>query len=194
MIDLLRAYYASLTFMDAQVGRLMTALDQMKLWDDTIVVLMGDHGFHLGEHGLWHKGTLFEEATRAPLIVVTPRAQGNGQTSPRVIEFVDLYPTLADLCGMRAPDGLAGKSLRPLLAQPNARWNRAAYSVVKRGEIFGRSVRTERWRYTEWNEGRAGVELYDHRHDAREQINLAKDRKFAATLKELKAQLTRHQL
>jgi uncharacterized sulfatase len=194
LIDLLRAYYASLTFMDAQVGRLMTALDQMKLWDDTIVVLMGDHGFHLGEHGLWHKGTLFEEATRAPLIVVTPKAQGNGQTSPRVIEFVDLYPTLADLCGMRAPDGLAGKSLRPLLAQPNARWNRAAYSVVKRGEIFGRSVRTERWRYTEWNEGRAGVELYDHRHDAREQINLAKDRKFAATLKELKAQLTRHQL
>lgn len=154
---------------------------------------MGDHGFHLGEHGLWHKGTLFEESTRAPFIVIAPGAKGNGKASPRVVEFVDLYPTLTDLCGLSAPVGLAGKSLRSLLNQPNAKWNRAAYSVVRRGKILGRSVRTERWRYTEWGEGRAGVELYDHRHDAREQINLADDAKHAATLKELKTKLTRHQ-
>jgi iduronate 2-sulfatase len=193
VVDLLRAYYASLTFMDAQVGRLMEAMDRMKLWDNTVVVLMGDHGFHLGEHGLWHKGTLFEGATRAPLIVVAPGAKGNGQASPRVVEFVDLYPTLADLCGLGAPEGLAGRSLRPLLDEPKGKWDGAAYSVVTRrdGErrYLGRSVRTAEWRYTEWDGGRAGAELYDHRRDPLEIRNLVNDTAHERAVAELKRKL-----
>lgn len=115
IVDLLRAYYASVTFMDAQVGGVMEALDRLKLWDDTIIVLLGDHGFHLGEHGLWHKGTLFEESTCAPLIVIAPGAKGNGKATSRVVDFVDLYPTLADLARLPVPAGLAGRSVRPLL-------------------------------------------------------------------------------
>lgn len=190
ILDLKRAYYASLTFMDVQVGRLLDKLDELKLWDNTIVVLMGDHGFHLGEHGLWHKGTLFEESTRAPLIVVAPYAKGNGKASPRVVEFVDLYPTLTQLCGLPAPSGLAGRSLKPLLEAPTRKWGHAAYSIVQRNNKLGRSVRTEQWRYTEWDEGRAGVELYDHRRDPREYINLAGEARYVATQSRLQQLLT----
>jgi iduronate 2-sulfatase len=193
LLDLLRAYYASLTFMDVQVGRLMDAMDRMKLWDDTVVVLLGDHGFHLGEHGLWHKGTLFEEATRAPLIVVAPGAKGNGKASPRIVEFVDLYPTLSELCGLPAPAGLAGRSLRTLLDAPEGRWAGAAFTVVTRrdGErqYLGRSVRTDNWRYTEWDEGRKGTELYDHRRDPGEHRNLATEPKYASVVARMKKQL-----
>jgi iduronate 2-sulfatase len=180
-----RAYFAAISFMDAQVGRVLDALDRLKLADRTLVVLWGDHGYLLGEHGQWMKQSLFEESARVPLIIAAPGAKGNGRSCPRVVETIDIYPTLADWCGTTAPSNLAGVSLRPLLEDPQHAWNRPAFTQVLRKDFPGRSVRTERWRYTEWDHGKKGTELYDHQNDPREFKNLAADPKFASVVKEL---------
>ena len=182
-----QAYYAAISFVDAQIGRLLEAMDRHKLWENTVVVFWSDHGYHLGEHGLWMKQSLFEESARVPLIIVAPGARGNGRVCARTVEFVDLYPTLADLAGLAPPAGLAGASLRPLLDDPGVAWNRPAYTQVQRAAFPGYSVRTERWRYTEWDDGRQGVQLYDHDADPQERVNLADDPKHAATAAEMKA-------
>jgi iduronate 2-sulfatase len=188
MRRLLQAYYATTTFMDVQLGRLLDALERSGHAANTIVVMMDDHGWHLGEHGLWHKGTLFEESARTPLVIRAPGARGNGRASPRVVELVDLFPTLADLCGIPAPPGLAGVSLRPLLDDPQALRSRPAFTQMSRsGPAMGRSVRTDRWRYTEWNGGRDGIELYDHDTDPREHRNLADNPHHTATIAGLRA-------
>ena len=178
-----RAYLAAVSFVDAQVGRLLAAVEELGLDDRTIVVLWSDHGYHLGEHGgIWQKRTLFEEATRAPLIVLAPGRVGNGQVCRRVVEFVDLLPTVAALAGVPVPDAaeLAGRSLTPLLDDPGTAWDEVAVSQILRPAderlptpVMGRSVRTARWRYTEWNGGGHGRELYDHAHDPEEFHNLA---------------------
>ncbi len=184
------AYYATISYIDDQVGELMRTLDRLKLTDDTVVVFFGDHGFMLGEHGLWRKISLFEESARVPLIVVAPKRTGarNGAASPRLVELIDLYPTLADLCGLKAPAGLEGRSFKPLLADPAAPWKQAAYTVTTIGkETVGRSVRTEAYRYTEWDtRGKIAAELYDHKNDSREYTNLIADPRYAATVAELK--------
>ena len=177
----LQAYRASVSFVDAQIGRVLDALDRLQLTDNTIVVLWSDHGYHLGEHlGIWQKRTLFEESARAPLIIRAPGAKGNGQACQGIVEFVDLYPTLADLAQLTPPAELDGKSLRPLLDDPARQWDSSAITQILRpaddrlpAMVMGRSIRTERWRYTEWNAGANGLELYDHEKDPREIQSLA---------------------
>lgn len=194
----MRAYYASLSFMDAQVGVLLDTLDRLKLRDRTSVVFLSDHGYHLGEHGgLWHKMTVFEEASRVPLIVAAPGKKP--AVSPRLVELVDLFPTLAGLCGLPKPDGLEGLSFVPLLDQPERPWKQAAFTVVSHaGKVkgateldpakLGRTVRTQRWRYTEWFDG--SRELYDHDADPHEFMNLADAVKQSAVRAELNRVLT----
>jgi uncharacterized sulfatase len=180
-LQALQAYHASVSFVDAQVGRLLDALDRLKLAKNTIIVLWSDHGYHLGEHqGIWQKRTLFEQGTRAPLIIRAPSAKGNGSACRRVVEFVDIYPTLADLAALTPSSKLDGRSLRPLLDDPASAWDGRAITQILRPAddrlpqpVMGRTLRTERWRYTEWNGGASGAELYDHERDPDEFNNLA---------------------
>ena len=181
------AYHACVSFVDAQVGVLMDTLDRLKLWDSTIVVLLGDHGFHLGEHhGLWRKDTLFEEALRTPLVIAAPQVVRPGVAAAAEVELLDLYPTLVELAGLPPPPGLDGVSLVPLLRDPGARAHEGALSFRKaKAPPLGVSVRTPRYRYTEWPDG--SEELYDHAADPGEQRNLARDPSAAAALGQMRA-------
>jgi uncharacterized sulfatase len=191
----IRGYFASISFMDAQVGRILDALDRLKLADKTVIAFWGDHGYNLGEHGMWQKHHLFEESTRSPLIIAAPGMKNRGKKAAGLVEFIDIYPTLADLCGLAAPTTLEGSSLRPLLNNPLQQGKIAAYSQIKRvddgsgnpstGKV-GRSVRTEQFRYIEWEDGRDGAELYDEANDPREYRNLAGNPQYALTQIEMK--------
>ncbi|HYV25712.1 MAG TPA: sulfatase [Pyrinomonadaceae bacterium] len=186
--EMIRAYYASTSFMDAQVGRVLAELDRLKLRDNTIIVFWGDHGYHLGEKGKWSKAySLWDVGLRVPLIIDMPG--GKPQTSERVVELLDLYRTLADLCGLPPPAGIEGRSIAPLLRNPNLRWSYPAFAVVQFQGKFGESVRTERWHYVEWDEGRAGSMLLDGVSDPRELQNLASEPSRAATVQEMKGLL-----
>jgi uncharacterized sulfatase len=196
----LQAYYASTTFMDAQVGRVLAALDRLKLRDKTIVVFISDHGYHLGEHGLWQKMSLFENSARVPLIISAPGMNGNGKASGRPVELIDLHATLAELCSLEAPK-TDGKSLKSLLTDPAAKVEYVARTQVSRGTptatgekakmnfYMGYSVRTERYRYTEWDEGKKGKQLFDYETDPGELKNLADDPKYAGVVAELKGKV-----
>jgi iduronate 2-sulfatase len=189
--EAIRAYYAAVTFVDAQIGKVLDALDRLKLADNTVVVLWGDHGWHLGEHGLWQKMSLYEESVRVPLLVVDPGRKSAGKSCPRLVESIDVYPTLADLCALKPPANLQGKSLRPLLDDPQAKWDEAAFSQVTRGKLMGRTVRTPRWRYVEWDDGKKGMELYDREKDPREETNIAAAPAHSDTVKQMKELLKR---
>ena len=185
----MQAYYASISFMDAQVGRVVDALDRLALADDTIIVFTSDHGYHMGEHGLWQKMSLFEESLRVPLLVVAPGVTTAGAVVRQPVSQVDLYPTLAHLCGIEPAATLQGESLVPVLKDPTHAARGWALSQVNRGQgnkrYFGYSLRTDRWRYTEWDGGDAGRELYDHDNDPRELTNLAEDPAHAAEVQRL---------
>jgi arylsulfatase A-like enzyme len=183
-----QAYYASITFMDAQVGRLLDALGRLGLEQETIVTFTSDHGYHLGEHGLWQKQSLFEQSARVPLIVAGPGVKARGKAAGAPVELLDLYPTLADLAGLTAPTYVEGKSLRPMLEDATATVKPAAFTQVMRsGGVHGLSVRTARWHYVAWQYGEAGRQLYDTAVDPGEVRNLAGDPAHAATLAELHA-------
>jgi uncharacterized sulfatase len=198
----LQAYYASTTFMDAQIGVVLQALERLKLSEKTIVVFISDHGYHLGEHGLWQKMSLFENSARVPMIIYDPRAKGNGQACTRTVELVSLHSTLADLCGLKHA-GLDGPSFQALVQDPTAKWEHAAYSQVSRGTptltgetrpkganfFMGRSVRTERYRYTEWDDGKKGTQLFDYTTDPGELKNLANDPQHAEIVQQMKVEL-----
>ncbi len=177
------AYYAAISFVDAQIGRLINAVDSLGLGKNTIIVFWSDHGYHLGEHGLWFKQSLFEEATKCPLIISVPGSEQNGSICNKIVEMVDIYPTLADLAGLTPPGDLQGFSLAPLLEDPAASWNHPAYTQVERGP--GYTVRTDKFRLTEWNLGEEGHELYDEVNDPHEQNNLAGNPAYSDVLQHL---------
>jgi len=202
----LQGYYASTSFMDHQVGRVLDTVNRLGMADRTVVVFFGDHGWHLGEHTHWQKMSLMEEAAKAPLIVSAPGASGAGQSSKALTEFIDFYPTLADLCGLEPPDDLDGVSLRPVLDDPAARVKDAAFTQVEwahsddprsvqggssdtAARIFGRTIRTDRYRYIHWKGDGGGEELYDHVIDPGEFTNLAGSPEHAEILRRLRTRL-----
>jgi len=190
----IRAYYASVAYMDAQVGRLLEAMDRLNLWDDTIVIFISDHGWLLGEHGCWQKMHLFEESARVPMIIAAPNSKAPGKSCDRVCELIDIYPTVADLCGVKLAHPVDGMSLKKHLDDPTLPFKKGAYTQVTRGGpkkdgIMGYSVRTERWRYNEWDEGKKGAELYDHQTDPKEHKNLADDATYKKVIEQMKVLL-----
>lgn len=195
--QMIHGYYAAVSFTDAQVGRLLEELDKLNLREKTIVILWGDHGWQLGDHGLWCKHTNFEEATRAPLIISVPGQKHAGQRTDALVEFVDIYPSLAELCGLPRPEGLEGLSFKPLLEDPKRQWKAASFSQYPRtttehGKIMGHTMRTERYRLTEWKAAQGGFveyELYDYQSDPQGNNNVATRPDQAARVKELAAQL-----
>ncbi len=174
--EAIRAYYAGVSFLDAQVGTVLDALERAGLSDETIVVILSDRGFQLGEHGLWGGGTLFEQSTHVPLLLRVPRVTTREMVCDELVELVDLVPTVCDLLTVPMPETLEGKSLVPLLSDPLQPWKRAAFAVSIVAGHTGRSVRTKRWRYTDWQSdttSRRQFELYDLDADPWEQTNLA---------------------
>ena len=193
-----QAYYASISFMDTQVGVVVDSLERQGLADNTVIVFTSDHGYHMGEHGLWQKMSLFEESARVPMLIVAP-GMSKGTISETPVSQIDLFPTLAELCDVRIPDNLQGQSLVPMLKDPSHAGRGWALTQVTRGgrrvnvkngnetdrPFFGYSLRTPRWRYTEWDGGVAGKELYDHDNDPRELTNLAEHDEHRAAMDEL---------
>ena len=193
--EVIRAYLASISWTDWNLGRVMAELDRLGLRDNTIVVLVVDHGYQLGEKGKWSKaGSLFEMGTRVPLIIAAPGAPGNGRACFRPVQSLDLYPTLSELCNLPPPpQGLEGASLGPLLSDPGAEWKRPAYSVWSEDgkTLHGVAVRTGQWRYAEYGPaGINGAMLFDPKADPLEMTNLADDPRYASVRAELSA-LTR---
>ncbi len=173
--EMIRAYLASSSFMDWNVGRVMAELDRLHLREKTIVIFWGDHGYQLGEKGKWSKaGSLWEQGTRTPLLICDPRIKTAGRVCPRVVQMIDLYPTLVELCGLAPPPGLEGRTLKPLLEKPDLSWDHPAYSAWSEdGRTFsGVTVRTEKWRYAEFYGRGEGAMLLDPAADPHELTNL----------------------
>lgn len=179
--EALRGYYASTSFMDDQLGRVVSALDALQMRDNTIIVFTGDHGWHLGEHTRWQKRSLLEESARVPMIVCDPRRKLRGKSCRALVEMVDLYPTLSDLAGLPAPAHLEGQSFAPLLSSPKRRWKRAAFTHFQTAQTRGNGIRTPNYHYMEWRSpsGQIEEELYDSRKDPREFRNVATDPAYA---------------
>jgi len=178
--QLIHGYHAAVSYMDAQLGRVLDALDQTGFARNTIIVLWGDHGWHLGDHGMWCKHTNYEQAARIPLIVVAPGVARPGVKTGALAETVDLYPTLCELAGLPAPEGLDGASFAAVLKDPTAATKDAIFHVYPRSQLLGRAVRTARYRLVEWKRigeaaDTAELELYDYQADPEETKNLAGD-------------------
>lgn len=188
--EYMQAYHACISFIDAQIGLMFDALKQTGRWDDTIIVLTSDHGYQLGEHFMWGKVTLFEVCNRVPLVIRVPGKTKADSSSEGLVELVDLYPTLAELCHVAAPDNLQGQSLVPMLLDPAIEGKKTVYTVVTRGDNLGKAIRTNRWRHAIWPDGE---ELYDLENDAAEHRNLANAAEHTTTLASVRAELERAQ-
>ena len=191
----IQAYYASISFMDAQVGRVLDSLDRLGLSKNTIIVFTSDHGYHMGEHGLWQKQSLFEESARVPLIISAPGVSRGGTVAGAPVGLIDLYPTLTSLCGTTAPVNIQGQDLTPILKDAGQLGRGWAISQVRRGKkkgqyVYGYAIRTPRWRYIQWGErGLEGEELYDHESDPKEINNLAADSQQSRVLADLRGKI-----
>jgi iduronate 2-sulfatase len=195
--EAMRAHFAAISFVDAQVGRLLDALTRLELLDNTAIVFWSDHGFMVGEHGQWEKRMLFEASAHVPLVLAGAGVPAKGKACRRTVEHLNLYPTLAEMCGLeKVPSYLQGKSMLPLLSNPDGPWDRPAMTQVGRTlgsvPVMGYSLRSERYRYTMWGNGGAeGEELYDYDADPREVKNLAKDSNSAGIKAKLRMELER---
>jgi iduronate 2-sulfatase len=196
--DLLHGYLASISYIDAQVGLILDELERLKLKDKTIVVLLGDHGFQVGEHGMWaKKHTNYEISTRTPLIISVPGNRYKPAVTNALVELVDIYPTLAELCGLPVPPHVEGASMEKLLQHPDMPWKQAAFSVYPRnipevGNCLGKAIRTDRYRLVEWavpEKNFVTYELYDHTTDPMENVNVAGEPHYREVVKELASQL-----
>jgi len=192
--EVIRAYLASISWTDWNLGRVIGELDKLGLRDNTIIVFVADHGYQLGEKGKWSKaGSLFEMGTRVPLIIAAPGVDGNGASCPRIVESLDIYPTLVELCGLPVQNEIEGETLAPLLKKPSAKWDKPGFSVWSEDgkTLHGVAVRTEQWRYAEFGkDGVNGAMLFDPHADPLEIKNLANDEKYKPVVAELSA-LTR---
>lgn len=177
--EAMRSYYAGISYMDEQLGVVLDHMKEKDLLDNTIIVFMGDHGYQVGEKNYFNKGLLFDRSCRAPLIIVAPALKADGKTCKRIVEFVDIYPTLTELCGLENPEGLDGISLVPLLGNPKAEREEIAYSYCN----ADRSVRDPRFRYIVWKGGGHG--LYDHAKDPGEHYNLADNPEYAPVVERM---------
>jgi len=185
---MLQSYRASVSWVDWNVGRVIEQLDKLGLREKTIVVFWGDHGYHLGEMGKWSKhASLFEVGTRVPMMISVPGSKGNGTVVSSPVQTLDLYPTLAALCGLTPPTDLPGHDLKPVLGDPSATWTHPAFSVAGNAANPHRSVRVDRWRYIEWSGKDGGAALIDETNDPHEQTNLVDVPAHAETRDRLKA-------
>lgn len=191
--QMLAAYYASVSWTDWNVGRVIAELERLNLRHKTIIVFWGDHGYHLGEFGKWAKhGSLFEIGTRVPLIISVPGIKESGKAFDGPVQTLDLYPTLAQLCGLTAPSGVEGHSLVPLLSNIQSAWDYPAYSVAGSASNLGVAVRTRRFRYAQWTGTNPGAMLIDEQADPNETNNLVENPTYATTVNELAALANRH--
>ena len=193
-LELTRAYAANVSYIDALVGRILDQLDALNLTENTVIVFWGDHGFHLGEHGLWRKNTLFEDSVRSPLIVRMPKQIHTGATTDALVELIDIYPTLCDACQLPIPTEVEGISMVPVIEEPTRQWKAAAFSQLVRVSnntaVNGYSMRTGQYRYTEWgNNGEHGRELYDYDADPNETVNIVNLPENKALVSHLSEQL-----
>ncbi len=200
--QLKHGYYAAISYTDAQVGKLLDELDRLGLRENTLIVLWGDHGWKLGEHDAWCKHSNVENDVNAPLLLSVPGMKTAGTRTDALVEFVDIYPTLAELAGLPLPAHLEGTSFKPVLGNPRRPWKTAAFSQYPRGAgkagggaLMGYTMRTDRYRFTQWvkrddHSKVDAVELYDHQNDPQENHNIAGKPENAALVKELAAKLT----
>jgi iduronate 2-sulfatase len=188
--EFLRSYYACTSFMDAQVGRLLDALKTSGQLENTLVVFFGDHGYHLGEHNWWNKVTVFEKGTNAPFIMAGNSVGKKGVKSTTMFEFIDIYPTLAELMDLKnVPEYLEGQSFAASVDDPEKPFKTEVKAVTRRGDMLGRMVKKKDWRYVEWDFGKKGKELYNQQNDPLEYNNLAKDASHKDVVDEMKALL-----
>jgi len=191
--DCLHGYLAAITYVDHCIGRVLDEVERLKLRDKTVIIFWGDHGYYMGEHGWWGgKHNNYEGATNAPLIISVPGQKTAGRPSPALVEFVDIYPSLVELCGLPPSTGLEGTSFVPLLSDPQRAWKKAVFSEYPKGGNLGTAMRTDRYRYVEWRNKQGELvaqELYDHQADPQENQNIAGRAEQAAVLKELAAQM-----
>ncbi len=197
--EIIQAYYASITLMDEQVGKVVNALDRLGLKDNTTIVFASDHGYHLGAHGLWQKSDLFEGSCHVPLVICDPNMPA-GKTTDSLVGLIDVYPTLGELAGISVPKHLLGKSLIPVLKDESAKVNDHVFTMTvsrakwthkefTKKQVKGYSIRTEQYRYTQWGGGEFGHELYDYESDPNEFSNLADLPEHAEAVKDMRSRL-----